>query len=304
MFNSHLKLFIISLSTFTLLQGNPAHSQQYDLPNTGSRLIGDHLQHEVKEGEYLHAISQQYNIGLMALMASNPGVDPFLPAPGTILELPTTMLIPDTVYKGIVINLPELRLYYFPKNSRSVHVFPVGIGREGRKTPLMKSFVKTKLKNPIWTPTANTRDEYLKTHKTELPAYIGPGEQNPLGDYALQLGYGSSNYLIHGTNQNFGIGMRISAGCIRMNPADIEWLYQTITVNEPVTIINHPIKFAIEPDGDTILEVHSPLSMKMLDDGGDMERFSERFENMDNIDKKAVKRALLLHYGIPVNVDI
>ena len=293
-------LFIIS--TFLLLK--PAHSQLYPLPESGSRLIGERLQYEIKQGDYLHAISQQYNIGLIALMASNPTVDPFLPLPGTILELPTSMILPDTEYKGIVINLPELRLYYFPKNGNDVHVFPVGIGREGRKTPQMNSFVKTKIKDPVWIPTAATRDEYLKKYKTVLPHSIEAGEQNPLGKYALRLGYGHGNYLIHGTNQNFGIGMRISAGCIRMNPDDIEWLYHNVAAYEPVTIINKPIKVTVEPNGHHILEVHSPLSSESLGDGLNAGDIMDNFQDKNRVDEMAVNKALLLHYGLPINISI
>ncbi|MDX2322486.1 MAG: L,D-transpeptidase family protein [Moritella sp.] len=301
MFRLNLKLLSI-ISALLLL--TPAYSQVYSLPEPGSRLIGQRLQHEIKEGDYLHAISQQYNIGLIGLMASNPTVDPFLPLPGTIIELPTSMILPDTEYKGIVINLPELRLYYFPKNTNDVHVFPVGIGREGRKTPQMNSFVKSKIKDPVWIPTKATRDEYLKKYKTVLPQKMAAGERNPLGNYALRLGYGYSNYLIHGTNQNFGIGMRISAGCIRMNPDDIEWLYHNVATNEPVTIINKPVKFAVEPNGHYMLEVHSPLSSESLGDNLNTGEIMDKFQDKDRIDVMAVNKALLLHYGLPMKISI
>lgn len=298
------KFLSIPLVIISLLLPELLYSQPYTLPESGSRLIGQRIQHKVEVGDYFHSISQDYNIGLIALMASNPTVDPFLPPPGTILELPTVMLLPDTAYKGIVINLPELRLYYFPKNTNKVHVFPVGIGREGRKTPQMNSFVKTKLKDPVWTPTATTRTEYLEKYKTVLPQIIRAGERNPLGSFALRLAYGQSDYLIHGTNQSFGIGMRISAGCIRMNPDDIEWLYNNVEINESVKIINTPIKFTIEPNGQQFLEVHSPLSSETLSGGFNVVDIINKLEDKNSIDKRAVKKALLLHYGLPVNVNI
>ncbi|QUM76508.1 L,D-transpeptidase family protein [Moritella sp. 24] len=296
--------FFKRLTIILLLLTETVYSKSYPLPETNSRLIGHRTQHKVVVGDYFHSISKSYNIGMIALMASNPSVDPFLPPPDTILELPTYMLLPDAEYKGIVINLPELRLYYFPNNSDEVHVFPVGIGREGRKTPKMNSFIKTKLKDPVWTPTAKTRAEYLEKHKTVLPQIVQAGEHNPLGNFALQLAYGKSNYLIHGTNQNFGIGMRISAGCIRMNPEDIEWLYNNVTVNEPVKIINNSIKLALEPNGQLLLEVHSPLSSETPDKEVDSVDIMNQFSDRSRIDKNAVKEALLFHTGLPIDVTI
>jgi len=287
-----------------LLLAQSVNAQQYTLPESGSRLIGERIRHKVQVGDYFHSLSQQYNIGLIALMASNPNIDPFLPLPGTILELPTFMLLPEVVHKGIVINLPELRLYYFPKNTKEVHVFPVGIGREGRETPQMNSFVKAKIKDPVWTPTPTTRSEYLEKYKTVLPRNVQAGKQNPLGNFALRLAHGHNNYLIHGTNKGFGIGMRISAGCIRMNPDDIEWLYNNVTVNESVRIINTPIKFALEPNGQHYLEVHSPLSSETWlneDNGFDV---INQLQQNHSIDKSAVNEAIQLHYGLPINVDI
>lgn len=287
-----------------LLLIRPVYAQSYILPEPNSRLIGERIQHKVEVGDYFHSISQEYNIGLIALMASNPHVDPFLPLPGTILEIPTYMLLPDIEHKGIVINLPELRLYYFPPKSNKVHVFPVGIGREGRQTPKMNSFIKTKIKDPTWTPTEKTRAEYLKKYKTVLPKIVEAGEHNPLGRFALQLAYGKSNYLIHGTNQNFGIGMRISAGCIRMNPADIEWLFNNVEVNEPVKIINKPIKLTLEPNGQHLLEVHSPLSSETLNSNFSPKDIVDKLNDKNRIDQRVVKEALLLHSGLPVDITI
>ena len=287
-----------------LLFAGSVNAQQYTLPSPGSRLIGERIEHKVQVGDYFHSLSQQYNIGLIALMASNPTVDPFLPLPGTRLDLPTLMLLPDVEHKGIVINLPELRLYYFPNNTNKVHVFPVGIGREGRETPQMNSFVKTKLKDPVWTPTPTTRAEYLEKYKMVLPRIVEAGKHNPLGSFALQLAYGQSNYLIHGTNTDFGIGMRISAGCIRMNPDDIEWLYNNIMVNETVRIINTPIKFTLEPNGQRFLEVHSPLSSEIWHNKESGSDVINQLREDNSVDKSAVNKAILMHYGLPINVNI
>ena len=284
---------------FSLMFLGSAAANVYQLPESGSRLIGSITSHEVEAGDYFHAIAQHYNIGLLSLMESNPQIDPFLPALGSKLIIPNQMLLPDVPHVGIVINLPEFRLYYFPENSTEVYVFPVGIGRLGRETPEMQSFIKAKIKDPVWTPNAKTRREYLTKYKMELPAIVQPGETNPLGKFALQLGFGNNNYLIHGTNQSFGIGMRISAGCIRMDNKDIEWLFKQVSKDESVRIVNQPIKFATEPNGMQLLEAHSPLSVET-----DMPDEMPRFKNQTNLDMDGVRKALLLHTGIPTDISI
>ncbi len=285
-----------------------AAATAYSIPENGSRLIGSHEVYTVRPGDYFHSIARFYNIGLIALMESNPGIDPLLPPVGTKLQIPIRMLLPDVPYRGIVINLPEFRLYYFPKGSNAVHVFPVGIGRVGRTTPVMHSRVIRKVEKPSWTPTARIRADHLAKYGKELPLTVPPGEDNPFGDYALQLEFGANNYWIHGTNQNFGIGMRVSAGCVRMNPDDIAWLFQQIAINEEVRVINQPIKIAAEPNGEKILEVHSPLSTtkKPSKAQTDLIQVDEivKFKKQNKLDHEQVKRALLLHQGIPVNVAI
>ncbi len=302
-------IFFCCFMTITAtLHAASAAATEYSIPENGSRLIGSHEVYTVRPGDYFHSIARFYNIGLIALMESNPEVDPLLPPVGTKLQIPIRMLLPEVPYRGVVINLPEFRLYYFPEGTNTVHVFPVGIGRVGRTTPIMHSRIISKVEKPSWTPTARIRADHLAKYGKELPLTVPPGEDNPFGDYALQLEFGANNYWIHGTNQNFGIGMRVSAGCIRMNPDDIAWLFQQIAINEEVRIINQPIKIAAEPNGDKILEVHSPLSTskKASQPPSDLSEIDEivKFKQQNKLDHEQVKKALLLHRGIPVNVAI
>ncbi|MEZ9594548.1 L,D-transpeptidase family protein [Shewanella sp. 10N.261.52.F9] len=277
----------------------------YPIAQDGSRLVGELQQHVVQKGDYFQTISKQYNIGILELMQSNPGVDPFLPTPGTTLLIPTKMLLPDVPRKGVVINLAELRLYYFPKGGKEVHVFPVGIGRVGRETPEMVTKIKSRIPNPSWTPPASIRKEHLEERGEVLPRVVPAGPDNPLGKFAIQLSYGDGSYLIHGTNKDFGIGMRVSAGCIRLNPDDIEWLFDKVKYGEQVTIINETVKTSTEPDGRQLIEVHSPLSTA---DGGDntvreMKRGVVEFIGKDEVDYTKANDALLSQAGIPVNIQ-
>ncbi|WP_299802017.1 L,D-transpeptidase family protein [uncultured Shewanella sp.] len=294
-----LLLFILACLPLT------SFANVYSISQNGSRLVGELQEHVVQKGDYFQTISKQYNIGILELMQSNPGVDPFLPTPGTRLLIPTQMLLPDVPHKGVVINLAELRLYYFPKGGKEVHVFPVGIGRVGRETPEMVTRIKSRIPNPSWTPPASIRKEHLEERGEVLPRVVPAGPENPLGKFAIQLSYGDGSYLIHGTNKDFGIGMRVSAGCIRLNPDDIEWLFDQVKYGDQVTIINETVKTSTEPDGRQLIEVHSPLSTA---DGGDntvreMKRGVVEFIGNEQVDYSKANDALLTQAGIPVNIQ-
>ena len=240
-----------------------SHSMQaleYQLPTKSARLIGEKKIHKVEKGDYFQKIAEQHNVGFLALMAANPNVDPFLPEPGSELVIPNEMLLPFIKHEGIVINLPELRMYYFLPQENKVHVFPVGIGRQGLATPKVTSYISSKRKNPLWRPSKEMRARYFKKHGQEMAQEIASGPDNPLGKYALRLG--KSEYLIHGTNQRFGIGMRASSGCIRMFDEDIEWLFNNIPLNTKVRIIDQPIKMSYENGERQLIEIHSPLSIE------------------------------------------
>lgn len=252
MFKPITVLFFLALSTRLV-------AATYQLPEDGSNIIGRSQYHVVKHGETFAEIAKNYDVGFLTLMAANPGVDPYLPDADLAIKLPTSMILPQVPRTGIVINLAELRLYYFDELNREVHVFPVGIGEIGRDTPEMETYINEKKENPTWTPPQSIRDRYL-AKGIELPAIVAAGPNNPLGDYAMRLAYGYGQYLIHGTNKEFGIGLRVSSGCIRMEPINIKWLFERVAVETKVTIINQPIKFSIEPNYDVYIEVHEPLT--------------------------------------------
>nr|WP_319534595.1 L,D-transpeptidase family protein [uncultured Vibrio sp.] len=247
------------LSVSLSLVSGLSFAKMYELPSDSSRVIGRIENHVVQDGETMANIAKLYDVGMLGLMAANKGVDPFLPQEGHVLTVPTQLILPDVPHQGIVINLAELRLYYFPSNENVVHVFPVGIGRIGRDTPVMSTSVSQKRPNPTWTPPASIRAEY-KAKGVDLPAVVPAGPDNPLGMFALRLAYGNGEYLIHGTNKDFGIGMRVSAGCIRMEPSDIEWLFEQVRRGEKVRVINQPVKVALEPDRSVFIEAHEPLT--------------------------------------------
>lgn len=231
----------------------------YTLPPEGSRLVGNPIIITVPERNTLplEAFAAQYGQGLSNLLEANPGVDPFLPKSGTRLVIPQQLILPDTVREGIVVNVAEMRLYYYPPGSNTVEVLPIGIGQAGRETPRnWVTAVERKQEGPTWSPTPNTRRAYAAEGKT-LPAFVPAGPDNPMGLYAIYIG---RLYAIHGTNSNFGIGLRVSQGCIRLRNSDIKYLFDNVPVGTRVQLIDRPVKVTTEPDGSRWVEVHEPLS--------------------------------------------
>lgn len=209
----------------------------------GDSLIGN-PPHEVKyvPAKYedtLIDIAVEYRLGQDQIVLANPFVDRWLPGAGTPVRIPSSYLLPNAPRQGIVVNLPEMRIYYFPDASRVI-TYAIGIGREDDwKTPLGVTKIVGKMENPSWTPPKSIIAEHLADGDA-LDPYYPPGPDNPLGLFAFRLGI--PGYLIHSTNKTNGVGMRVSHGCIRMYPADIEQFFPMVKVGTPVHIVNQPIK--------------------------------------------------------------
>ncbi|MDD5586662.1 MAG: L,D-transpeptidase family protein [Alphaproteobacteria bacterium] len=196
----------------------------------GEDVVGEQMHYAVEANDTLYDVARRFDLGIVELLAANPDVDPWIPGEGAELVLPTRHVLPPAAREGIVINLAELRLYYFP-DPDAVMTFPIGIGSEGWQTPEGQTSVVRKRKDPAWIPPPSIRRE-----EPGLPAFFPPGPDNPMGSYALDLGW--EGYRIHGTNKPYGIGSRSSHGCIRLYPEDIEPLFAQVRTGEPVTVID------------------------------------------------------------------
>ncbi len=209
-------------------------------------------------------IARLFNLGQTEIRLANPGLNPWLLQDGTEVLLPKLFVLPDAPRRGIVLNIPEMRLYYFPParsgEPSKVITHPVSIGRMDWATPLGATRVVAKVKDPVWVPPESIKKEHAADGDL-LPNVVPPGPDNPLGKYALRLGI--PGYLIHGTDEakEFGIGMRVTHGCVRMYPEDIERLFPEIPVGTPVTFVNQPIKLGWLND-ELYIEVHPPLEEK------------------------------------------
>ena len=298
--------FFTLVATFALAL--PAQANTWPLPPPGSRLVGQNAVHVVEDnGGSLEAIAKKYNVGFLALLQANPGVDPYVPRPGSVLTIPLQTLLPDAPREGIVINLAELRLYYYQPGTNSVTVYPIGIGQLGGDTltPTMITTISDKRANPTWTPTANIRARY-KANGIDLPAVVPAGPDNPMGHHAIRLAAYGGVYLLHGTNADFGIGMRVSSGCIRLRDGDIETLFRQVTPGTKVNIINTPIKASVEPNGVRLVEVHQPLSEKINDDPQllpiVLNASMQTFKNAAQTDTAVMDHAMEIRSGMPVDV--
>lgn len=199
----------------------------------------------------LSDIARRFNIGYEEIARANPAVDPWLPREGTPVILPTQFVLPAAPHSGVVINLAALRLYYYPPAKKgepqTVITHPIGIGQIGWSTPVGITKITRKKADPIWYPPASVRKEHAEDGET-LPAKVGPGPDNPLGRYAFTLDWPS--YLIHGTNQPYGVGLRASHGCIRLYPEDIAQLFDEIPIGTKVSVVNQPQVYGLR--GDTL----------------------------------------------------
>lgn len=222
-----------------LLSATTAHALELPLPAENDTVVGRNIIIKARYEDTLAMIAQEYGVGYRELLQANPEVDPWLPGAGTDVTIPGRFVLPAGPREGIVINLPEYRLYYYPPNTNTVVTFPIGIGRDEWSTPLFQSRVVTAIENPSWTPTESIRKEHLEAGD-ELPRVVPPGPNNPLGHLAIQLA--RPGYFIHGTNQPFGVGQRVSHGCIRLYPADIEALVRLARRDTPVRVVDQPIK--------------------------------------------------------------
>lgn len=233
-----------------------SYAAVFVIPSSGD-IVGK-IQHAASEvNENIEDVGRRFGVGYYEMANANPHVDArHTLSANTSLIIPSQFILPSVQRKGIVINLADYRLYYFPPDENVVVTFPIGIGKKGWSTPVGATKVTAKVTHPTWRPTAKVLAA-AEQIGAPLPDVFPAGPNNPLGDYALRLGWPS--FLIHGTNRVDGIGARVSAGCIRMLPNDIEYLYQMVNIGTQVRVINEPIKIG-RAEGKFFLQIHPPLS--------------------------------------------
>jgi L,D-transpeptidase ErfK/SrfK len=249
------KQLLLFISAISLLAIQPSYALKFKLPVPGNDIIGQLSSVQILPGDNLGLIGRQHDIGYFEMREANPQLDEGIMEIGDNILIPSQFILPPAPRKGIVINLAEMRMYYYPENSDTVYTYPVGIGRVAWESPIGVSKITEKVKDPTWYAPKSIREARAK-EGVIIPAIVKPGPDNPLGRYKMRLSF--PGYLIHSTNLPEGVGMRSSSGCIRMLPTDAEQLFNMVKVGTPVTIINEPYKAGWSGQH-LYLEAHAPL---------------------------------------------
>jgi L,D-transpeptidase ErfK/SrfK len=267
----------VLICALALTGAKPALATTYTLSGPTDDVVGQDKTVVTVYEDTLYDLARKFSLGSEELIRVNPGVDPWLPGAGKTLIVPDRHILPPGPREGIVVNLPEHRLYYYPKPKRGgpiqVITYPVSIGKMDWRTPLGLTHVTQKQKNPIWYPPESVRKEHAEAGDP-LPAMVPSGPDNPLGLFAMRLAAGNGTYLIHGTNNPIAVGLAVTHGCIRMYPDDVEALFPLIAVGTQVRLINQPIKVAWV-DGELLLEAHPPVDAQGQSFEPNVDQFAE-----------------------------
>jgi L,D-transpeptidase ErfK/SrfK len=254
-----------------------AQATVYPLPQNDNPVVGGDQTVTTVYEDTLYDLARKFSLGSEEMIRVNPGVDPWIPGADKTLVVPNTHILPPGPREGIVVNLPEHRLYYYPKPKRGempqVITYPVSIGKMDWRTPLGLTHVIQKIKNPVWYPPESVRKEHAAAGDP-LPPKVPSGPDNPLGLFAMRLAAGNGTYLIHGTNNPIAVGLAVTHGCIRMYPDDVEALFPLVPVGTPVRLINEPLK-VVWVDGELLLEAHPPVDAEGQSFEPNLEQFSD-----------------------------
>lgn len=281
---------LAALACIALLPVQGPRAETLIRPPLDVDLVGEVRSVEARHEDTLLDIARRYSVGQDEILHANPTVDRWLPEPGSQVLVPTRHILPVARREGLILNIAEMRLYYFPPSQPGqpdvLQTYPVSIGRMDWDTPQGTTRVVSKTRNPEWRPPESIKEEHAADGEI-LPDVIPAGPDNPLGKYALRLGL--PGYLIHSTNKPYGVGMRVTHGCVRMYPEDIETLFPEVPVGTPVQIVNQPVKIGWL--GDTLfIEIHPPLEE-------DRERLNLTHLAMDLVNTEWERRPFVLDGG-------
>jgi L,D-transpeptidase ErfK/SrfK len=294
----------IGFSLCILLPNVFAGISEYDIPEPGNDIVGKTYTINVKKGDSLTSIRQEHDISYEELLEANPKIDFYKIKVGQQVIVPKQFILPK-LRRGVVINIPELRLYFFNKEGTKVYTFPVGLGREDWRTPLISTSITKKVADPAWYPPASIR-EYMSNKGIDLPDVVKPGPKNPLGQYALHLRI--PGYLIHGTDKQTSVGTFVSSGCMRLMREPIEFLYQAAEIGTPVNVMHSPTKVGWQ-NNKLYIESHKPIegyesSASSLNIDPEEALYDAIHLRPATINWDVVSKTIHLHLGVPEPIGI
>lgn len=267
-------------------------------------VIGKREYYRVQAGDTLLDIARFHDVGYNEIELANPGVDPWVPPEGQVILVPTEWVLPETdLERGVVVNIPEMRLYYLHPRPQSgpqlVSTYPVGLGRDDWRTPQGSFRIRGKTKNPTWVLPESIRQEWIREKGRDVRMIPGGDPENPLGRYRLELTLPS--YAIHGTNMPWGVGMQVSHGCIRLYPEDIEHLFPIVEVGTPGEFVYQPVKVGVR-NGRVFVEVHPDIYTLTPGLYREARRILEQRGWWSRIDPERLQRAVVDQTGVPLDV--
>ncbi len=283
----------------------------FTLPPDGGSLIGQDQQIQSRASDTLLDLARKYSVGYWEIQEANPKVDLWLPGQGTPITIPVRFIVPPVAHQGIVINLPQHRLFYFPKPRRRdqpiVITYPVSPGEGNFPTPVGVTRIIRKVPHPIWIPTRHI----LAAHAAAgdpIPKVWPAGPDNPMGEWALETTLSRGEIYIHGTNNPMAIGMSVTHGCVRLYPEDIAALYPVVRVGTPVIIVDEPVLASLQ-DGELYLEVHPPTSSNHVPVPPDFDKISQIIDaaigkNVVAVDWDKVRQVATQANGIPELIGV
>jgi L,D-transpeptidase ErfK/SrfK len=294
MISMKFRIFIL-ITMISFLFVLPVAADAYTFSND-STVIGSVKTYQTRGGESLIELARRFGLGYNEITEANPKLDPFVPGDGATIDIPAAWILPDLPgYDGIVINLSEMRLYYFPEKKKlSVMTFPIGVGSEGKETPLGTFRIVEKMVNPSWYV-----PESIMKEKPELPKVVPPGPDNPLGSHAMRLS--ERTILIHGTNRPYAVGRKASHGCIRMYPEDIPKLFQMVPKNSRVTIVRQPVKVG-RINNRVYVEIHKDMELN-INYFNEAVRLLVKKGLFQSVDKEKMLTALREKRGFPIDIS-
>lgn len=300
--------FAVAVLALALVHSTRAPAAELVASPLSGDVIGAIQPFVTADGDTLPKIARDNGLGYVEIVAANPGVDPTAPGVETRILLPTAHILPDAERVGVVVNRAEHRLYYFPSPGADPITLPVGVGMAGWETPLGRTEIVRKKERPIWYPTVSIRAE-----QPDLPAAVPPGPDNPLGAHALYFDW--PTYMIHGTNEPWGVGRRVTHGCVRLYPEDVARLFDVIALGTPVQVIDQPVKVGWMR-GELYVEAHpDPNQIDELEATGRIVSAAERpladaffrirteaGAEADRLDWRRIRTVMEERSGVPVRV--
>jgi len=255
-------------------------------------VIGAPTTYSVKNNDTMLDIARRNGLGYNEMNLVYPAMDPWVPPNKKNLIVPTFWVLPPNQHEQLVINLPELRLYYFDRSSGTVQTYPIGIGDEGWESPLGSFHIVEKRPNPSWYIPLSLQAKYGM-------AVMPPGPENPLGEYMMKFSAGA--YGVHGTAMPWGVGRLVSHGCIRCYPEHIKLLYPQVSIGTKLEIIYEPIKFGMK-GGQVFVEAHPDVYRRIPDyHSYAMQKLAQN-PNAPKVDERLYWVAVSLQSGVPMNV--